>query len=592
MVHPRGHVLSYNGEIYGFAELRRTLEREGVVFRSTSDTEVVLEAYARWGEGMLERLRGMFAIALWDAERRQLLLARDRLGIKPLYHSTLERPGGTTLVFASEVRALLAGGLVERRICPVGLQTFLWNGAVQGPRTIVRGVRLLAEGTRVWIDRDGTTHGERRYWTLPGARPVRAGRASQAPGEAVATDDPEGVREAGRVLAESVAQHVVSDVPLGVFLSGGIDSSAIAALASRACTTPLRTFSVGFDEAPFDESPHARAVARALGTDHTDVRLTPTGFRDGLDDALDALDQPTFDGINTWFVSRAVRREGITVALAGTGGDELFGGYRSFVDIVRARRALEVAGKAPKAARDLLASAIGQVQAGAGGELRPQARWGKLDDLLASGGGLLEVYQTHYALFTRAFLSELSRVVPEEGTDWGLPSERAASLRHLVAEEPELHGVSMLELGGFLGNRLLRDTDVASMAVSLEVRVPLLDHVFVESLAKVPIERRFLPVQRKQLLRDLALDGLPRTLFDRPKRGFELPLARWIRDGLQPRLERTLTNVVLAHRIGLDGEAVTRVWRAHRDGAPGIPWTRVWALFVLMHWSETHGLTL
>ncbi|MDQ3034785.1 MAG: asparagine synthase (glutamine-hydrolyzing) [Myxococcota bacterium] len=579
MEHARGHVICFNGEIYNFRELREELEAGGATFRSTSDTEIVLEAYTQWGERAIERLRGMFALAIWDAERRAVLVARDRLGIKPLYWSSVARGEGRTLLFASELRSMIASGLVPRRVSPMGLQTFLWNGVVASPSTIVDGVFLLPEGALAWIGEDGVLTRERRYWTLPPALPAE-------------TDGDAAVAEAGRVLREAVAQHIVSDVPLGVFLSGGIDSSALAALAREVSAGPVRTFNISFDEATYDESPHARAVAAAIGSDHVDVRLTQDDFQDGLEDALRSIDQPTFDGINTYFVSRAVRREGMTVALAGTGGDELCGGYPSFGELPRARDASAMARMFPDRARTMLARGFTRLRTGTPGEIRPQTRWGKLEDLLESGGDLYQAYQVSYALYTRSFVRELLRSDFAEKSDWGMPPERGAHLRSLIDGQPDLHAISILELSGFLGERLLRDTDAASMAVSLEVRVPLLDHAFVEALARVPIERRFLPAQRKQLLRDIALARLPASLFERPKRGFELPLAMWTKHKLAGEIEHTLTDVVLCHRVGLNGEAVARAWRAYRDGAPGIYWSRIWALYVLLRWCRAHELEL
>lgn len=587
MVHARaGHVICFNGEIYNYRALKDELVRLGASFRGHSDTEVVLEAYTRWGEGMLERLRGMFALAIHDAKTGRVLLARDRLGIKPLYYSFVSTAAGTTLVFASEVRALLASGLVRREIDPVALESFLWNGVVATPRTIVKGVSLLGEGEKLLVENDGRLVAHDRYWTFPRHRPLEG-----------ATAQTESVRRAKAVLEETVAQHIVSDVPLGVFLSGGIDSSALAALAAKASKGPVRTFNVSFDEARYDESPYAKAVAKAIGTEHVDVRLTEARFQAQLGDALAAIDQPTFDGVNSYFVSRAVREAGVTVALAGTGGDELFGGYSSFRDVPRARRfptldflPTRLQRSLYRAAGELLSSDRSNVLDA--DEVRPQTRFGKLEDLAAARGGLYEAYQVSYSLFTRSFMQELAKSPPSDALDWGLPKERAEVLRGRIADEPDLMAISSLELGCFLGERLLRDTDWASMAVSLEVRVPLLDHVFVEALAEVPLERRYRPLGKKQLLRDLALSHLPPSLFEREKRGFELPLGLWIRRTLARELESTLTDVVLAHRIGLNGEAVARVYRAYRDGAKGLYWSRVWALYVLMQWCRTHGLEL
>lgn len=321
MVDPgSGSVLTFNGEIYNFRALRDELTAAGCVFRTQSDTEVILQAYVAWGPDAVRRLRGIFAFAIWDPRQRQVHLARDQLGIKPLYWA---RRNGT-LYFASELRALLAGGQ-PRRIDPQGIASFLWQGFVNGPGSIVEGVNLLPAGSTLTLSA-GEEPVQRSYWQLPAARPGTVTR-----------------EELHHALRESVRLQLVADVPLGIFLSGGIDSSAIAALACEVGSGDVHTFNIGFDEAQLDESRHAAEVARALGTSHQSLRVSGSDFEQVLPAALGSIDQPTFDGINTYLVSRAVREAGMTVALAGTGGDELFGGYRSFVDLPRMQRLPELA---------------------------------------------------------------------------------------------------------------------------------------------------------------------------------------------------------------------------------------------------------
>src|SRR5258705_6371117 len=366
-----GNVLVFNGEIYGFEPLRDELRARGVAFHTRSDTEVVLRAYAVWGTQCLERLRGMFALALWDAARRTLLVARDRVGIKPLYFArTVDAEGRATILFASEVRALLASGRVERRMSAEALATYAWNGFVNGDQTLVAGVRSLPAGHSAVVDLAADELRSESYWELPASprTPV---------------DDVEQVRSE---LELATRQHLISDVPIGVFLSGGIDSSAITALASRADRGRICTFNVAFDDPQFDESVHARRVADALGTEHHEIALTESAFRSQVHAALDGLDQPSFDAINTYFVSRAVREAGITVALAGTGGDELFGGYPSFQEIPRGCRIARAAGFLPTGALRGLASVVSRVAMGASGSIPPQTRWGKLGDALATRG--------------------------------------------------------------------------------------------------------------------------------------------------------------------------------------------------------------
>lgn len=576
MVDPdTGNVLVFNGEIYNFRELRAELLPGFGPFRTQGDSEVILRAYARWGEACVERLRGMFGFVVWDARRRVAFVARDRLGIKPVYAVEARTAAGRrTWLFASTVRGLLATDLVERRLDPVGLATYLWNGFVVGPGTILRGVQSLAPGHTAIIDEDGRWSGSTRYWRL--------GRTSAAGAEA---------GDVKARLDRAVREHLVSDVPLGVFLSGGKDSSAITALAAKASTRRIRTFNVAFDEADLDESPYARRVAGLLGTDHHELRLTEAVFGAGLDGALESIDQPTFDAINSYFVSKVVKDAGLTVAMAGTGGDELFGGYPTFGDLPLARRWSRRLRHVPAALARPAANVAARVAARRFHAFPPQTRWGRLADALDTRGGLVPLYQVAYGLFTTEFLRELSGGEALRHAAHGLPPDRAADLGAIVADMPELHAISALELSMFLGDRLLRDTDAASMEVSLEVRVPLLDHEVVEALFALEPRRRFGPARSKALLMELALADLPREIFDRPKRGFELPLGRWCRHGLQPLVAETLTDRSRAREAGLDPGALRRLWDAYEAGAPGVYWTRIWAMFVLLWWCRRHGVT-
>ena len=571
-----GCVIVFNGEIYNFADLRQELQQSGVAFQTHGDTEVLLHAYLQWGSQCVERLRGMFAFAVWDPRDQVLVVARDRMGIKPVYLAKIRRPDGRMVVlFSSEIRALLETGLVDRRIDPVGLSSYLWNGLVMGPNTIVSRVRLLPPGTVQELTLAGEMRSTRRYWTLP------------MPGES--TSD---TRELQQELEAAVRLRMISDVPIAVFLSGGIDSSAIAALACRSTGARVKTFNLGFEEAAYDESTHARTVAKAIGSDHQELLLSEKRFVEQLNDMLNSVDQPTLDGVNTYLVSRAVREAGITVALAGTGGDELFGGYRSFVDVPRSLAARRFAGGIPMRLRNRIAQAITRMKIGPFGEVPPQARWGKLSDFLATRTGLLETYQVAYGLFTRSFLQELSNRALETGGYYGLPVGAAGDLRNLIDERFPLQSISNLELTCYAGERLLRDTDVFSMAVGLEVRVPLLDHRVIEAASQIKTERRYEPLGRKQLLRDLTLQGLDPKIFDRPKSGFQLPLEVWCRNQLKDVIQATLADADLCQQVGLNADAVARLWRAFLANAPGVHWLRVWSLFILLWWSKRFGMRL
>jgi asparagine synthase (glutamine-hydrolysing) len=581
-----GLAVTFNGEIYNFAEIRRELEALGDRFRSNSDTEVILKAYRRWGLPAVERFRGIFAMGLWDPRSRSVHLIRDPMGIKPLYWAKVQTgtAGEETLLFASEVRALLASGVVERRLDPATVATYLWHGFVVGPGTMIEGVHLLPAGSILSIEADRTSRTRnayrmRRYWQLPSAK-----------------DRSTTVDELRSELLNTIRMQLASDVPLGVFLSGGIDSSAVAALASEAAPGAVHTFTVGFDVAAYDERRYAEQVASAIGSQHTCSVLSEETFLEQLPDAFTAIDQPTFDGINTYFVSRAARGAGMTVALAGTGGDELFGGYPSFVDIPRA---LRVAKWLPKR--------IAAATTGAGSRLAnhlvwnvlgaslPQTRWGKTADLIQASGDTLALYQVFYALFTKdtqAILADKVVGKAQQCQYFGLPQDVAADWHQRIDGNEALHAVSLLEMSSFVGERLLRDSDAASMAVSLEARVPLLDHVLAETVSGINMSRRFLPLQRKQLLRQLALGKLDPAIFERPKSGFVLPIDVWARRRLQPDMEAVFADEELCRRAGLRNRAVQTLWRAFLRGRPGIHWSRVWALYVLLWWCREHDVFL
>jgi asparagine synthase (glutamine-hydrolysing) len=581
------NVIVFNGEIYNYRVLRDELARSGVRFRSKSDTEVILKVYSRFGVAAFEKLRGMFAFAIWDAAKRQVVLARDRIGIKPLYLCEIGGAHGKTLLFASELRSLLATNLIERRLNASALSTFVWNGFVVGPQTIVEGIRLLPAGTFECVDGAATVIKHKRYWQLAAA--AKGGNPTVPRAHNGGIDH--AVEELKEQLSCASQEHMISDVPLGVFLSGGIDSSAIAALAVRSAGSRVKTFNIGFDESKYDESLHARTVAQALGTDHTEVKLSQGDFQDHLFDAMSSLDQPTFDAINTFFISRAVRNAGITVALAGTGGDELFGGYRSFADLPRAQKWSRHARMVPRRMLQPLGAMVALVQYGKSGETPPQTRWGKLADGLGTRGNLVDLYQTAYSLFTGDLQRRLLDGGLDSATRSGLPYERAVDFDEMIRSEETLTSISELELSMFIGERLLRDTDAASMAVSLEVRVPLLDHRIIESALAVPEEQRFHPLGKKMLLRNLALQDIDPAVFDRPKSGFELPIDRWCRDKLRDELTETFADRELCESVGIDHVTVNQLWRAYQSHAPGLYWSRVWALFVLLWWCREHRVS-
>jgi asparagine synthase (glutamine-hydrolysing) len=567
-----GHVVTYNGEIYNFADLRRRLVAEGQAFNSTGDTAVMLRALGLHGPDAVKWLRGMFAFACWDPKQRRLLLARDPLGIKPLYLARASDPdAGWSVAFASELRALLASGLLGTpRLDPQAVASGVWNGFVVGPGTVVRGVEQLLPGRLIEFDGAGKEIRDEDFWSIP----------DHAPDPTMDEDD------LASILEEGLRLHLASDVPLAVFLSGGVDSSVMANLAQRAAKSPIHTFTLAFEEQELNEGPIARRIAAAIGTQHHEVVLTERHFVDNLEAALDSLDQPTFDGLNSYYMSHAIRAAGFTVALSGTGGDELFGGYASYRDLPVlqrwSRRTAWVSGSLKVAA----AQVASRVLSPSGKTVPPQTRWAKLPEMVRRGDDLLALYQLAYALFLPGFQRELLAPGFADALADGLPP---AMRRRITAEtraRTPLSAISVMEQRLFLGERLLRDNDVASMAASLEQRVPLVDQVLFESVDRLPDQARYRPLGRKAMLRRIGLRGLDPALFERPKSGFVLPLDRWIRRGLQDAMDQTLRDPQAVALVGLDPVAVERLWRAFIEGAPGMYWSRVWSVYVFIRWCH------
>jgi asparagine synthase (glutamine-hydrolysing) len=599
----------FNGEIYNFEQLRQELTRLGHHFRSRSDTEAIVHAFEEWDEACLTRLRGMFALAIYDARRREaarrLLLARDRLGIKPLYYT---RVNGRVL-FASEVRALLASGEVPREVSREGLDSYLLFGSVSEPATLIEGVRSLPPGHALHIPigetaracRKGDGCEPRAYWTLPAApvertRGTRNGRASNGVSASASTPSPAPARALRALLEDSIRVHLVSDEPLGVFLSGGVDSTAIAALASRA-RAGVRCYTIAFREREFDESEVARRTARRLGVEHEELLVEPREMLDGLDAALGALDQPSVDGINTYCVSAAVRRAGAKVALSGLGGDELFGGYRTFRWMPALGRMSTVARWTPRLVRH--AGAHAMTVAGAWTHRADQTD--RLASLWREPDALPHPFFFARTVFGPGAVDTLMRNdrsprmsageagQPGEATDtvpagdwrgWNDDTVRMANGFDMFG------AVSCFELRSYMLNTLLRDSDAMSMAHSLELRVPLLDHPIVEFVAAQPDAIKQRNGAYKPLLVEALGDLLPPEVSERPKRGFTFPWPQWMRGPLAPRVAARLHDLAPALGHRLDREAVAETWAAFQAGRYG--WLRPWSLYVLDEWVRRH----
>jgi asparagine synthase (glutamine-hydrolysing) len=562
-----GNWIVYNGEIYNFRDVRKELEQSGGSFISHSDTEVVLKAYARWGEQCLTRFRGMFAFALWDARQHGLFIARDPMGIKPLYYAQ----SGSYFLFASEVRTLLGTGLMPRRIDNAGLVNYLTYGSAYDPLTLVEGVRSLPPGhTLTWQDGDLRLS---PYWDLvdagaeSGQSPAPAAGSERA---AIATLQP--------LLEDAVRQQLVSDVPVGVFLSGGIDSSALVSILSRGGVTPS-TFSIVFREADFSEAEHSRAIAKTFRTDHHEINISQADVLAAIPSALGAMDLPTMDGINTYFVSRETRAAGVKVALSGLGGDEVFAGYSSFRTVPRAERFARFWKRVPRTLRGSFASAFSA--------LSPESDQNrKLAALARANGRVLHPY-----FVTRMLFMPGQRDLLFPGVDAVITESATASQCNRLQISRLLdpvNRVSYLESRCYMLNTLLRDADFMSMSQGLEVRVPLIDHQLAKAVLALPGAWKLNGTPKKLLVEALG-GSLPDDVVHRPKRGFTLPFEHWMRQELRSEIEPVLgAKHISAGPLGglLDANQVEQVWKDFLRGV--VSWTRPWSLYVLARWCELH----
>jgi asparagine synthase (glutamine-hydrolysing) len=555
-----GNWIVFNGEIYNFRELRKELEDAGVEFKSHSDTEVILAAYRVWGESCLTRLGGMFAFALWDAPRKRLLLARDPMGIKPLYYHQSKQ----NFIFASEVRTLLQTGLVPRKADPNGVLSYLEFGSVYEPWTIVEGVMAVPPGHVLTMDCGSVS--SREYWDPLQASWRAESDASSGNGIATGT-------QLSEVLRDAVLSHLVSDVPVGVFLSGGIDSSALVAVLSHNGVR-ANTFSLVFQEEEFNEGQYSREVARRFGTEHHEIPVSQQDTLTVLPDALCAMDQPTIDGINTYLVSAKTRAAGVKVALTGLGADEMFAGYSNFRRVPKMEVLSKRFGRLPRLARRPLSASVALF---AGKDDRSR----KLAQLATDHDSIVHPYFLVRALFGAAERGALFGASLEE-SERALESVLQESIAQSAALDP-VNRVSYLESHFYMRNTLLRDSDFMSMAHGLELRVPFLDRALVEACFRIPGDKKLRGNLPKGLLLANLGVGLPSEIVNRPKRGFTLPFERWLRGEMRPVIEDALLKSDW-NLSSISAGAVREVWNRFLTGETS--WSRPWSLFVLQRWCE------
>jgi asparagine synthase (glutamine-hydrolysing) len=565
MTSPDGRLTAvFNGAIYNYRELQPDLAARGWSFRTNCDTEVLLAAFAHHGPACLPRLRGMFAFAVWDARERTLFAARDPLGIKPLYYARLPDTG---VVFASEINALLASRQVAREIDPASVGEYLAWFSVPAPRTIYRGIASLPPGHCLTVDAGGRVKTE-VWWHLPA--PVQPGR--------VATSYHDFVHGLRHQLEDSIRAHRVADVPVGAFLSGGMDSTAIVGLMTRGGASKLKTFSLIFGESGFSEQAGARLAAQTFGTEHHEELITGTRVAADLPKILASFDQPTGDGINTWYASRTARLGGVKVALSGLGGDELFGGYPSFRNLPRLQRLLPLWRSLPGSLREKIIDTL---------RARPGTRARKLADFLAHARDLHEL-----ASLQRRVLSETARL-PLLAPEARVLAERLGPNHPMLDDFAfELVGASPFqilsawELRTYMTDVLLRDSDVCSMAHSLELRVPFVDRVLLEWLWPQPDWFKYDPRRQKKALADATADLVPAVIRNRPKQGFVLPFARWMLAELRPFLDENFSATSLAACPWLQADEAAQTWQEFKARRDPRAWSRVWTLAMLVAFAN------
>lgn len=546
--------LIYNGEIYNAGQLRRQLELKGHIFKSKSDAEVIIHSYEEQGVKCLDGLRGMFAFCIWDQKENKLFLARDRLGIKPLYY--YNKNG--IFIFASEVRAVLTSGIVPKKLSLTGLESYLYYGGLKEPLTIIEDIYSLLPGHYIVLDEDGFKIA--KYWDLLD-RTVPESYLSQE----------EIPRKTNLLLKECMGMHLASDVPIGVFLSGGIDSSALVNLAKE-LTPKLRTISIAFNEADLDEAQYSRLIAKRFNTEHEEFLITDEYVLQNSGACLSAMDEPTFDGLNTYFISQAANKAGLVVVLSGLGGDELFCGYNTFSKVRWLMRLYSLWSKThPSLKKPVLET----FKACAPDTTAIR----KVISFLKENHYFRHPYFWTRLLFTPEDVSSILKPPAVTGCAGDNQDNRLEQL-------DVVNQVSYLEMRNYMVDILLRDTDAMSMAHSLEVRVPFLDHKLVESVLSVPGKFKFKQGIRKPLLINSLDRPLPKTVANRKKMGFVFPLEKWMKGNLKREIEQTIQARDRILEEFINQEAVLDIWTGFLKKR--ISWQRPWALYVLKKWVKSY----
>jgi len=538
--------ITFNGEIYNFLELRKQLEKEGETFFSHTDTEVILKLYAKYGERCVDFLRGMFAFAIWDDRQQVCFMARDPLGIKPFYYWYQ----GSTLIFASELRTILSTGIVPKQLSPMGLYTYLTNGSVSEPLTIIENVKILEAGNYL-IWKSGSLQ-QKRYWE------ISFDSVSSSKNDGVS----ESIATTRLALLDSVKYHFISDVPVGVFLSGGIDSTAIVAIAKQIQQQELRTFSVVFNEEKWNEGAIAKRVAQDFGTLHTEYLVTADVGKSLLPEFWRSLDQPTIDGFNTFCVSQLAHQQGMKVVLSGLGSDELFGGYGTF------QRVPKIAQQRQNLA---FVNAIAEPVGNGLEKLCTSPKYRRLGAFLQKKNSMSNAYALARGVFSDGEAFQLVQFYLGTQVSDRLQDDIVNFRKkenYNFQQFPTVQDqVSYLELSRYMRNQLLRDSDVMSMKWGLELRVPFVDSHLFKAISQIPSAIR---LQTSKKLLANAVPEIPDYIINRPKRGFTIPFERWIEQDW--------------HTDTMDIKIPSHI------PLPPQQWYRRWSLVVLQNWLQEMSL--
>lgn len=552
------YIIVFNGEIYNYRELKAILQLENpdTIFRTTSDTEVLLLLYKRFGKDCLEKLNGMFAFAIWDKQQQDLFIARDRLGKKPLYYYH----EGENFVFSSEIRALLASGIIPRKLNADVLPDYIQYQTVHAPHTLVANVHMLMPGSFAHFSKGKLE--QQVYW-----KPVVQDNKHLSETEYIA--------QIKKTFEDAISSRLVADVKVGAFLSGGIDSSAVVAQMSRMSPKPVSTFSVIFGEKDFSEEEFSNAIAAKYNTNHHPIRISASDFLQQLPNILKAVDFPGGDGPNTYMVAQATRQTGIKVAMSGLGGDELFAGYPIFSQLYSFHQKKWLK-KTPRFARVLAGNAIQTFKSGVVGQKYKRILAQK--EMTDAG---------FYSLSRQLFSDKFVQRMLKEYTGSVYPVQETAREVFKNTSSHILSEVSVAEISTYMQNVLLRDTDQMTMAHALEVRAPFLDYRLVELALTIPDKIKY-PYTPKQIFVKAMGDLLPPEVVNRKKMGFVLPWAHWMRNELSDFCRHRTRQ--LSKREYFDTVEIKDLWERFMKKDQTVTWSRIWHLVTLEEWMQQNGI--